>query len=744
MGHASRIKVSKEVLDSVMRAELKGANLQQFKDLSAKKGETKLQFNVAAEKQTSGTKGFRIIGIMKDYTVLNKPIVGYVLHNDAKQESLTYSAEQTKAMLSMYPFVNAILENGDVVITDGAETAMIQFDSFRRPVGDMTIYVLKRATETIRANGQTRAQDTIWFIDGQLIVQKLPARTIIESKTAGKLSIANMKVVSNQNGTAFLEAKNIDTIPTYETEIKPEKVATDDAETFRKQQLKMKNHASFVQRVVDFLETCIVVQNSITPHPKYTYIKIGGTSVLHRGFSYLGVKGLTAVMEREVIPVLTQKYPEADFTEALNEVHNNTYADGTPVKISTTTFLGKDIRGDLNDPTRVLFYRYLYAFRLVKKLYKVVNTCAILKQYNTNANASGAPYIIDCDWYVKKVADNLSTQQHLSQRYASYEDMASVMSKFGNVRCATDIICRGISRIGRHTIIWPAPFKNVDKAVQLLDALPEQLAEYKPLLLHICSEASLIDSTVKGEEAFYRKNRVTCMTAALVAACAIFSNATAFGAIILAVENLLECCTDLNNIPNVKKVLDYTYYNGLKQQFGYVKQSKHGNVEHIEVMLKDYATGAGLFVPYYTCLNKSSKTDYMHWEPIFAGLKRQYVFRTFTQKFKCQQIPKMHKYGMLHTIDCVLRRNCLVDIDYTISPNSKYYERYQAHKNRRHRNGMPQYTWLTSTLSRAAIAQYLGRPYRQTRDSWDVHMTRLVMYMNTYSPKKRNKTHELY
>lgn len=740
---ARRVKIDKDTLNAVMKAEMNPTAMQQMKELSAKKDETKVQFTVAKEQQTSGVKGFRIIGVMRDINNIKGEPLGYVLFNDAKQETGQYSAAQVKMILGMHSFVNAVLENDKVVITDGAETAMLQFDAYRNPIGTPTIYVLSRASETLSANGQKREQEVITFINHRLEIQKAPAEALITAKESGKIVIANMKVVPTVGGQK-LEAKNITTIPTYEKEIRPEQVKTDDAEAFRKQQLKMKNHASFVQRIVDFIDNCVLIQNSATPHPKYTYIKIGGTSELHRGFNFVGVKGLTAVMEKEVIPVLMQKYPEADFTEALNEVHNNVLPDGTAVKVSTKAFIGKNISGDLNDPTRVLFYRYLYAFRLVKKLYKVVNTYAILRRYNSYPNASGAPYIIGCDWYVRTVMKELNSQNHLGQRHASYDEAQSVFSRFGNVRVATDIICGGISRVGRHTVIWPAPFKNVETAVRLLDAFPEQLAEYKPLLLHICSEAALIDSTIKGEEAFYRKNRITCMTAALVAACSIDIKSAAYGAVISAIENLLSCCTEMSNLPSVKKVLDYRFLNMLDKQYGYVEKSKNGNVDYIHTLLNDYATGAGLYVPYYTRLNKSSRTPYMHWEPIFASLKNQYIFKVFPQKFKCQQIRKMHKYGMLHTLDCALRRGVNVNVDYSISPNSKYYERIQNHKNERDNYGMQRYTILTSTLSRAAIAQYLGRPYRQRNDSWDAHMTRLVLYMNTYSPKKRNKTHELY
>lgn len=83
-----KVRIAKETIDAVMRAELDTSSLQQMKELSTKKDETKLQFSVAAEKQKAGKAGLRIIGIMRDINNMNARPVGYILFNDAKKQSM--------------------------------------------------------------------------------------------------------------------------------------------------------------------------------------------------------------------------------------------------------------------------------------------------------------------------------------------------------------------------------------------------------------------------------------------------------------------------------------------------------------------------------------------------------------------------------------------------------------------------------------------------------------------------------
>ena len=740
----SKVKISKETLDAVMRTEMKDAGLQQMKELSAKKDETKLQFNVANEQQKSGKKGLRIIGVMRNIDNIKADPIGYVLYNDVKQETLAYTAQQVAMILGMYPVVNAVLENNKITITDGADTAMLQFDALRNPIGSPTIYVLKRETE--RVGGKT--QEKITFIDNSLTVRQLLSSVIIKEKNAGRLVIANMKVspAPNSPDGYVLEAKNLDTIPTIEKEIKAQRVATDDAETFRKQQLKMKNHASFVQRIVDYIEACILIQNSKHTSRYTTHLKIGGTSTMHRGFEFVGLKGLTAIMEKEVIPIFEQRY-NANFEAALNEVHSNCFAGGGKVVMSNSFFLGKDLSVDANNPVRMLFYRYLFAFRLVKGLYRTVNTYDILEAYNKQKGCSGLPYIVNCDWPLQRLFKSMhENKSDYPYRLASYEDYLSVRNKFWKVvyNNYVDIVGAGLSNSGQQCIMWPMPFRNCDDAISVIKNIEvrSKLPAYSKMLIHICSEAALCENSVAGEEAHYRLNRVLCMSAALMTAYALNLDSGTFIDIAQRAYTLIDSCS--SGVVD-RKLFSLDFYGEVYKLCRRIDRSKEGNLDYTSSVLQDYVKGAGLFVPYYSPLNKTAPSPHMHWQPIMTSLKKHYHIRNYTHKnFVKQDIKKQHRYGVLWLLDTLIRNVCSKDVTYTISEKSKYYARLKRERAERKRNGMKRYTVLTSVETRAAIAQYLGRPYRARDARYDTNLTRLVYYVNTYSPKNRNKTHELY
>lgn len=747
MHNKTKVTVMPDTLDRVLKTELNSSELQQFKELAAKKDEKCTQANVMKEQCTSGAKGFRIIGVIKNMTDEKGTVTGYVLFNDAKQEHCAYSVPQVKNILEMHKFVNAELENGQIRITDGAENSLIQFDSYMNPAGPMTVYVLSRATETVKANGQSKQQEIITFINNRLEVQKLPANVLIEARLLGKLTIANMKVVGGTTSTApFLEAKNLSTIPTYEKEVKLERVTSDYAKTFSKQRKKMMEHASFAQRLYNYIKDCVLIQNGVTVHRDCTHLLVSGTSELHRGIKKVGVKGLAAIMEKEVIPLFWQKNPNLDFKDALEEIHTNCYKDGTQVRINTKFFITTSTRYylnlDLNNPTVCLLYRYLYAFRLVKGFYSTVNTYDILREYNKLDTVSGSPYIIDCYGPLGKVVRTMYDKQGRDYKVASWDITRKILRKF-SISYSEDlprVICTGISSIAHHTVIWPMPFKDLDRAFLLLKDMPEDFEKYKKLLLHICSEAALIDGK-SSDEYHYRVQRITVMMTALL--CAYMTqnrNRTVYKHIVENIKQLLSLCTE----HNFSQLFTNLFSSFISIYLG-LEHVKNGDQKYAGTMLNDYTVGAGLYVPYYSPLGERVLVDDMHWQCIFTSLRRQRIVDDFAKRaFTMKAIPKKHKHGMLDVIDKTLRNRYVgFNVDYRMNYNFRHYAKIQTQR-KFGPDGREHYTPFTATLSRAGIAQYLGRPYAKKRCYNDPNWLRLVLYKNSYGEMKTHITHELY
>lgn len=735
------VRITKDVLDLVMKVELDSGELNSFKTLASKKDETQTKFNVVKEEQTSGSKGFRIIGVMRDINDVKAEPVGYVLYNDSKKEHSAYSTSQVKMILGMYTFVNAKLENDKVVITDGAETALLQFDAFRNPIGQPTVYVLDRTKETVAAGGQSRQQEVVTFINNRLEVQKLPAATLIEAKNSGKIVIANMKVVSNGD-TSFLEAKNVTTIPTYEKEIRPTQVKTDAAEEFRKKQLKMKNHASFVQRLVNIFSHAVIIKNSPDPECTYfTYIKTPCTSQLTRGLEVVGSKGLASIIRKEVIPALKNKRPELDFTAALAEIDSGMSSDGTIVRLtalndvfvnsSTLIGTGKDLERDL-------LFRYLYAFRLVDGLYFSVNTADIVKVYHGAHYGYKEPYIIDGDYRLEHVYNKMVDSCRYG-RMPSWKEFNSIRGKFYiRNKNITSIICTGIKKWRNHSVIWPLPFKT--RTNYLLTALNsnDKFKQFIPLLLHICSEATLLDSCT-DKEFNYRKQRITVMLTALFAACHMSMDAVDYYD---AEKLIFDCLNESTSIEILTPYHSSRLDKAFKLQRSYFNRSMKYDASYLDRLIMSYVQGAGLFVPYISANNQPAPRagGSMTWEFLFPGLKNRYEVQLFKQNVSLKLVQKKHKYGLCDYLDKALR-TIGIDVTYNLPESSRHYERIQKHKQDKDKRWTP----LTAIMSRAAVAQYLGRPYRDNKSNpYHAKTLRLIYYVNTPSKTYRSKTHELY
>lgn len=748
------VKVTREVYDIVMKTELNSDALANMKELAAKKHETQTKFDVTNEAQTSGSKGFRIIGIMRDVTNQKARPIGYVLYNDTKKEHSAYSAEQVKMILGMYSFVNAKLENDEIVITDGAETALLQFDAYRNPIGQPTVYVLDRTKETMHSGSQSRQQEVVTFINSRLEVQKLPASSLIAAKNEGKIVIANMKVVNSPDGGSFLEAKNVTTIPTYEKEIRPTTVKSDAAEEFRKQQLKIKNHASFAQRLVDVFSNCIIVKNSPDKSTTYgTHMRLPGISVLYRGLSFVGTKGLTAIITKEVIPALKLKNASFDFEEALAEVSSDMTKTGVVVSTAVLKefFVGNSNIDDLlSDPAKTLLLRYLYAFRLVDGLYKTINIADLVRVYHAQHYDYKEPYIVDSEYLVAKVYEKMLDSGRYG-RMPSYQEFRRVIGHFtlDKDEVAPAMICRGITSFYNHTMYWPLPFKqNTDLIMKQLFCLPDSCKKFVPLLYHISSEASLLDNSNPTEYS-YRLQRVMVMLTAFVTACYIETkeDSSQFYSIERVTFECIDACT---NVRIYDQMNFARLYQNIKKQLACVAHSKRGDRDYLETLIKDYVRGGGLYFPYYSAMNTSVPTDTMYWAFLFPSLKnRRHVklFGAYTKAYGANQltlkgIQKKHKYGMCDFIDKVLRGNG-IDIKYDVTPSFRHYERIQKHLEELDKTG--KYTPISACFSRAAVAQYLGRPYRSTKSNYyHARTTRLVYYVNTPATRYRSKTHELY
>ena len=735
------VRITKDVLDLVMKVELDSGELNSFKTLASKKDETQTKFNVVKEEQTSGSKGFRIIGVMRDINDVKAEPVGYVLYNDSKKEHSAYSTSQVKMILGMYTFVNAKLENDKVVITDGAETALLQFDAFRNPIGQPTVYVLDRTKETVAAGGQSRQQEVVTFINNRLEVQKLPAATLIEAKNSGKIVIANMKVVSNGD-TSFLEAKNVTTIPTYEKEIRPTQVKTDAAEEFRKKQLKMKNHASFVQRLVNIFSHTVIIKNSPDPECTYfTYIKTPCISQLARGLSVVGTKGLASIIRKEVIPALKTKRPELDFTAALAEIDSGMSSDGTVVRLtalndvfinsSTPIGAGKDLERDL-------LFRYLYAFRLVDGLYFSVNTADIVRVYHGAHYGYKEPYIIDGDYRLEHVYNKMIDSCRYG-RMPSWKEFSAIRGKFYiHNKNITSIIGTGIKKWRNHGVIWPLPFKA--RTNYLLTALNsnDKFKQFIPLLLHICSEATLLDSCT-DKEFNYRKQRITVMLTALFAACHLSMDAVGYYE---AEKLIFDCLNESTSIEILTPYHSSCLDKAFKLQRSYFNRSMKYDASYLDRLIMSYAHGAGLFMPYISANNQQApRADgSMTWEFLFPGLKNRYEVQLFKQNVSLKFVQKKHKYGLCDYLDKALR-TIGIDVTYNLPESSRHYERIQNHKQDKNRR----WTVLTAAMSKAAVAQYLGRPYRDNKaNPYHAKTLRLIYYVNTPSKTYRSKTHELY
>lgn len=747
------VKVTKEVLDIVMKTEMDSGALASMKELATKKDETQTKFVTTNLEQTSGTKGFRIIGIMRDINSPKAEPVGYVLYNDAKKEHSAYSVEQVKMILGMYNFVNAKLENNKVVVTDGAETALLQFDAFRNPIGQPTAYILNRTKETMRANSRISQRDIVTFINSRLEVHTLPASALIAAKNEGKLVISNMKVVNSAESGSFLEAKNVTTIPTYEKEVRPTQVKSDAAEEFRKKQLKMRNHASFAQRLVNIFNRCILIKNSPDPHSNYgTYLKVPGISEVYRGLEFVGTKGLAAIIAKEVIPALSLNKNALDFSAALKEVETGMHEDGTAVTAEVITRYIVGTTGitnafKLNDENKILLCRYLYAFRRVNGLYKCINTYDILKEYNAAHTGYKEAYIVDSQYLLQRTYENMLSSGRYNNM-PTWQQAKSIWSTFGLDRdeSISDIVARGITKVNRHMIIWPLPFNNnTNFLMRKLSTLPAGCKQFVPLLLHLCSEASLLNEV--GSSLKYRKNRILTMLSAWAAACYIVTDGTAE---FYDIERLTFSCLNASSKKDINEQWLFSSFDkfatSFKKQIGLVDRSYKGDRTYVEALITDYVRGGGLFFPYYCALNKSTTSENMHWEFLFPGFKNSYAVKSFAtatrvsgkNQMKIIAIKPKHRYGMCDTLDRTLR-GLGFNVEYDVSYNSKYYNRIQEHKNLKH------YSTLSANFSRAAVAQYLGRPYRSADSNYyHAKTTRLVYYVNTHSPMKRNKTHDLY
>lgn len=761
MGKKS-VKISKEVLDIVMRTEMDSDEFQSFKELSAKKNETATKFNITKQAQTSGNKGLRIIGVMRDIIYNQKEPIGYILFNDAKKEHNAYSAEQVKMILGMYTLVNAKLEDNKVVITDGAETALLQFDAYRNPIGTPTVYVLDRARETIRANGQSKQQDVVTFIDGNLTISKLPAETLIDAKANNKINIANMKVVTAGTDKPFLEAKNMTTIPTYEKEIKPEQVKTDSAEKFRKQQLKLKNHASFVQRIVDVINQCVVVETAVKGTEYGTYIKVPGLSQLYRGLDIVGIQGLKAIMQKEVAPVLVGKYSAAISKNEANPISSSKYNTAihcilqaldtaesvgiTLEKIKATLVGTTNLESRLDNPVILKFCTYLYVLRNVDGVYKHVNAYELLQYYNKANNGYKEPYIVNSDYALHKVYEYMICSGQTANKLPSWKVFKktinaveyALMHENRQLNTVERIVGKGFSLSGR--IIWPLPFKaNADEAMQRLSTLPDNMKAYIPLFLHICSELAIYDTcadTISAEEYTYRINRIRVMYVTFALACFLNNGRKLFSSDVI---NTLSFC--MNSCGNCDIPIEKI---GHMYNFITKYMSTPEVVNNINNILA-YARCGGLFFPYYSPKNKEALTSYMHWEFLFTSLRNNYCIRSFIKNTLTDEqkvIVKKHKNGTCYLIASIMEK-LNMPVEYTITDNFKYADKLRELSKRCKERIY--YDSLSSNFSRAAVAQYLGRPYRAAKsNAFHARTTRLIYYMNTHSPKLKNKTHELY
>ena len=744
------VTVTKEALNSVMKAELQGEAFEQFKSLSAKKDETQLQFNTVSEQRKAGKKGFRIIGVI--YNTLTTPHIkiGYILFNDEKQSHCPYNVEQVKSIIEMHGLVNAVLENNEVKLTDGAESAFMSFDQSSVPFGDNIIYVLSRSTETVRANGQSRTQEAITFVNNRFEVQKIPAQTLIAGKNAGKINISNMKVV-NKDNTTFLEAKNVDTIPTYEKEIQPEKVATSDAETFRKQQLKLKNHASFTQRLYNMFDNCIVIVNSKKMAYSTTTIRVPGISTLSRGLNCVGTKGLTAIIEKEVIPMMIAKNPWLNFEKALREVHSDICS---PIGRSLTVadlmkkLLGPSVQENLKDTTKRLLYKYIWAFRLVEGLYKTINTYDILMLFNSTVKDATGLFVTSNYYLDRTIKNYCTTSKDKDYRVASYEDFNK--AKYGtylDLRHKPDIthiICNGITRTdckGVNYIIWPVLFDNPDTVFRKLSAQPTEIRKYEPLILHILCEAAYAERCRTLEERNYRIHRTTCMLGALLGTYSLSLTEEQFADVCEMLHDLLSTCTSVKRYylelctPDFLEQFTYNYRISV--------ESKKSPAERLQNVFLDYAKGAGLYTPYYSALQIPADNPYtMNWQFILTGLRNSRHNKVMLRKFNNPEVLVNQNYGM-----CAILAKTFNNLGYNVSYDisTEWSNHYFLLKRQLEKEVLTgKSTKRTTVHPQACVAQYLGRMYRPSGRYVNASLLRLVLYVNTKSPLQTSKTHNLY
>lgn len=520
-------KLSKDALDIVLKCEMTEQDKQSMSGTAPKQfiiqQPQKGQFVKGELQHTAGRKGFRIVGRIHSNSDLKSDVIGYVLYNDKKKDFCQYTVAQVKNILAAYEFVNAVLENEEIHITDCAADKLLQFDNMMNPIMPVqVVYVVERLSETIRANGQAKEQIVYSIINKNLQVASITETNLMIAVKSGKAAVSNLRVDNN-----YLAAKEVNSLPTYTREVNylapNENTQAAPENTQKKTKLKFENHARFLDNMVNFLDSCIVLMDQ--PNYNTTYIAFGSTNSIKRGLSLLGQspEKLKTVLYEELLPLYCARHGKTqeniEGIEALMTKPTIVKATENTVMYSYVynTAFEKDIRmkGSTAGEYLVKFIKLLGLIGVLK----VVHVSDLLKLNYWGVKAEH-PYIFyNYDTRDQAIlcrqfkSDLLKEKNWPSARILTAALKRMPLADIKHLEEAGQLVACGIKRVKvmnasrrghvRGIMIWPMPMNannsNVSKLFKLLTDFFDNNTSYdvqlvKPFAYHLLSEYNYVAS----------------------------------------------------------------------------------------------------------------------------------------------------------------------------------------------------------------------------------------------------------
>lgn len=248
----------------------------------------------------------RIVGLIVN-DINSKEPIGYLIMTERSKKFRGYTDEQTKNLLKRFKFVNAILKDNEVIITECSKQRLNKFDKNLTPLGKTGIIILGEIIENNRKVGYQA-------LDCNGVIANLTEKALIDYSLHGNL--INAKVVSNKDKKYISAIKGEFT----KIEVTPNKEINKQTKETEASKTRKMQHALKIRKYLT-TELILKMYKSKNLIPKKLYNKSGDKK---QGYtSIFNTDKETKIIFKEIITKQNKFDIDAEDKEVLNNIINN-------------------------------------------------------------------------------------------------------------------------------------------------------------------------------------------------------------------------------------------------------------------------------------------------------------------------------------------------------------------------------------------------------------------------------------